>query len=62
MKKILLITGSTGFIGNHILKQLENNYTDMYDIVLLSSISNDLFKTVLHNDYTFSKNDFYKWE
>lgn len=60
MKKILLITGSTGFIGKHILKHLENNYADMYDIVLLSSISHDFFKTVLHNDYTFSKNDFYK--
>lgn len=60
MKKTLLITGSTGFIGKHILKQFENSYADMYDIVLLSSISNDLFKTVLHNDYTFSKNDFYK--
>lgn len=60
MKKILLITGSTGFIGKHILKHLENNYADMCDIVLLSSISHDFFKTILHNDYTFTKNDFYK--
>lgn len=58
--KTLLITGVTGFIGKHILKQLESNYIDKYTIVLLSSISHNLFKTVLHNNYTFTKNDFYK--
>lgn len=60
MKKTLLITGSTGFIGKHILKQLENNYIDKYNIVLLSSVSHQSFNTILHNDYTFTKNDFYK--
>ena len=59
MKKTLLITGSTGFIGKHILRLIEDNYVDKYNIVLLSSRSHNLFKTVLHNDYTFTKNDFY---
>ncbi|WP_333804617.1 NAD-dependent epimerase/dehydratase family protein [Sulfurospirillum sp.] len=60
MKKTLLITGATGFIGKHLLECLEKNYADKYDIVLLSSTSHDVFKTVLHNDYTFTKDDFHQ--
>lgn len=58
MKKTLLITGSTGFIGQNILKFIESKFENQYNIVLLSSSMHDKYKTVLHKNYTFVKNDF----
>ncbi|MCT7520062.1 NAD-dependent epimerase/dehydratase family protein [Aliarcobacter cryaerophilus] len=60
MKKILLLTGTTGFIGQNLLKFIELNYKNHYEIVLLSSAINENYKTVLHKNYTFNKQDFEK--
>jgi UDP-glucose 4-epimerase len=59
MKKVLLLTGITGFIGHNLLKFVEK-YKNNYEIVLLSSIDNEDYKTVLHKNYTFTKSDFLK--
>jgi nucleoside-diphosphate-sugar epimerase len=62
--KTLLITGASGFIGKSILKYIEKHFCDKYHVVLLSSAKNDRFSTILpysmplHNNYTFTKNDF----
>lgn len=58
MKKVLLLTGTTGFIGQNLLKFIELNYENDYEIVLLSSSINKNYKTVLHKNYTFNKQDF----
>lgn len=58
MKKTLLITGSTGFIGQNLLKFIESKFENKYNIVLLSSSMHDKYKTVLHKNYSFVKNDF----
>lgn len=60
MKKVLLLTGTTGFIGQNLLKFIELNYKSDYEIVLLSSYINENYKTVLHKNYTFNKQDFEK--
>ena len=60
MKKVLLLTGTTGFIGQNLLKFIEVNYEKDYEIVLLSSALNENYKTVLHKNYTFNKQDFEK--
>lgn len=60
MKKVLLLTGTTGFIGQNLLKFIESNYKNDYEIVLLSSSINENYKTVLHKNYTFNKQDFEK--
>lgn len=62
MKKVLLLTGTTGFIGKTILKFIEKEYKNNYEIVLLSSIKNENYKTVLHKNYTFKKSDFVEKE
>ena len=46
----------TGFIGQSLLKFIEKDY----EIVLLSSSINENYKTVLHKNYTFNKQDFEK--
>ena len=56
--KTLLISGSTGFIGENILKFIKVNYETKYKIVLLSSIIDTNYETILHKNYTFNKNDF----
>ena len=58
MKKVLLLTGTTGFIGQNLLKFIELNYKNDYEIVLLSSALNENYKTILHKNYTFNKKDF----
>ena len=35
MKKVLLLTGTTGFIGQNLLKFIEVNYENDYEIVEL---------------------------
>lgn len=60
MKKVLLLTGTTGFIGQNLLKFIELNYKNDYEIVLLSSSVNENYKTILHKNYTFNKKDFEK--
>lgn len=60
MKKVLLLTGTTGFIGQSLLRFIEINYENEYEIVLLSSAVNENYKTVLHKNYTFNKQDFEK--
>lgn len=58
MKQTLLITGITGFIGKNILKFIEAEYKNDYEIILLSSSENTIYKTILHKNYSFTKNDF----
>lgn len=60
MKKVLLLTGITGFIGGNLLKFVEKEYEYDYEIVLLSSIESQEYKTVVHKNYTFTKNDFFE--
>jgi len=57
----ILITGATGFIGRNLLRAFESNsiYKD-YEIILLTSKEIVGYKCVIHNDYTFSKEDFNK--
>lgn len=59
MKKTLLLTGITGFIGSNFLRFIEKEHTNDYEIVLLSSIENEDYKSVIHKNYTFTKNDFF---
>ncbi len=59
MKKNLLITSCSGFIGKHLLNSIEFlQLEDKYNIILLSSkkIKNYLF--INHKNYSFSKQDF----
>ena len=56
--KILLITGSSGFIGQNFLNFINLNYSNKYNIVLLSSSKNTKFITINHKDYKFTKEDF----
>jgi nucleoside-diphosphate-sugar epimerase len=60
MKPTLLVTGITGFIGKN-LKQLILDYRleEKFNVCFLSSINDNIFPTILHNNYSFSKNDFY---
>lgn len=58
MKKTLLITGVTGFIGQNLLEFIELNCSDIYNVILLSSELKPNYKTILHRNYTFSKHDF----
>ena len=55
----ILITGASGFIGTALLKYIEKNKLFQDDkIVLLTSRPLDGYSYVLHNNYTFSKQDF----
>lgn len=56
--KTLLITGSTGFIGKNILEYIRNNFENKFKVVLLSSNSDLNYTTILHNNYTFSEDEF----
>jgi len=57
----MLITGATGFIGSNLLKVLENNSAyDNYELILLTSKEILGYKCVIHNNYTFTKEDFFK--
>ena len=56
MKKKVLLTGATGFIGGKIIKNLHNN--ENFDIICLGSSRVEGFKFINHNNYTFSKESF----
>jgi nucleoside-diphosphate-sugar epimerase len=55
----ILITGASGFIGEHFLRLInrEKIFADE-NIVLLSSRKISGYSCILHNNYTFSKDDF----
>lgn len=57
----ILITGATGFIGRNLLRAFESNsiYKN-YEIILLTSKKIVGYKCIMHNDYTFSKENFNK--
>jgi nucleoside-diphosphate-sugar epimerase len=57
--KNLLITGSSGFIGKNLLKYIADNELSGYRVILLSSVDNDDFLTIKHNNYSFTKQDFF---
>jgi len=57
----ILITGATGFIGMNLLEVFKNNPKYKNDeIVLLTSREVSGYKCVMHNNYSFNKEDFYK--
>ena len=58
MKKTILVTGGTGFIGLHLLKHLST--LPQYEVIVLSSTQISGFKTILHQNYTFNKSVFEK--
>jgi nucleoside-diphosphate-sugar epimerase len=59
--KTILITGASGFIGKHLCALLYSAaYNTQFKLVALSSVSVPGIPTVLHNDYTFSKENFIK--
>lgn len=56
---MILITGVKGFIGANFLNYiLEENSVKLEELVVLSSEKNEQVKTILHQNYTFSKEDF----
>lgn len=57
----ILITGASGFIGANLLKSLENNPKYVNDkIILLASKEIEGYLCIIHNNYKFTKEDFYK--
>lgn len=52
----ILITGASGFIGNHLLQRLAEN--KKYRIILLSSSVVEGYTCVLHKNYSFVQSDF----
>lgn len=58
MKKKILLTGATGFIGGNILKAIHEDGN--YDVICLGSSQIDEFKFINHKNYTFSKESFYR--
>ncbi|MBQ3311799.1 NAD(P)-dependent oxidoreductase [bacterium] len=57
----ILITGATGFIGKSFLKYIkEQKLFEQDNIILLSSKKIDDYQCILHNNYTFTKEDFIK--
>lgn len=55
----ILLTGATGFIGTHLLKGIQQHPVyRSYELVLLSSKEISGCKTILHKNYSFTKNDF----
>lgn len=60
MKKIILLTGASGFIGKNLVNYIENNFNDRYDLVLLTSQNNSRHKVINHKNYKFTKDDFLK--
>lgn len=57
----ILMTGATGFIGKNLLRVFEtNHYYNKSEIVLLTSREIAGYKCIIHKDYKFCKEDFYK--
>jgi len=57
--KTLLITGATGYIGQHLLRLLQSSpLSAHYHVVALSSVPLTGTTTVLHKGYTFTQDDF----
>ena len=57
----ILITGASGFLGLNFLNYIkENNLFKNDEILLLSSKEIDGYNCLLHNNYTFNKEDFKK--
>jgi nucleoside-diphosphate-sugar epimerase len=56
--KTLLITGSTGFIGQNMLEYIKVNFENQFKVVLLSSGVSSIYTTILHKNYTFKKDAF----
>lgn len=53
--KRLLITGTSGFIGQNLMKIIEKYYLKEYEIFLLNDKLNDNYKTILYdNTYHFN--------
>ena len=54
---MILLTGASGFIGKHLLKELVNVYTDD-NVIALTSSPLQGYKYLLHNNYSFNDSFF----
>lgn len=57
----ILITGATGFIGNHLLNYImKNSLTKENKIILLTSKEISGYTCILHNNYTYTTDVFFE--
>jgi nucleoside-diphosphate-sugar epimerase len=57
----ILLTGISGFIGNNLLKLIKNKFNDdKNNIIILSSNNIPDYININHNNYSFTKQDFFK--
>lgn len=48
--KTLLITGTSGFVGRNLMRILENDYPNTFNIILLNDKNNEKYKTILYDN------------
>lgn len=59
---MILITGTSGFIGKNLIEfVIKSESVSIHDLVLLSSVKHDQIQTILHQNYSFTKEDFVKF-
>lgn len=59
--KNILITGASGFLGSHLIKTIQvHSSFKHYELILLTSKPIPGYKSIVHNGYAFSKEDFLK--
>ncbi len=56
---MILVTGTSGFIGQHLLKSLIQKYGSQ-NVIALTSKPTQACNFILHNDYSFAKDTFSK--
>lgn len=55
----ILLTGGTGFIGSRLLQLSYKYLSPETEMILLTSRPVEGYRCIIHNQYTFSKEDFY---
>ena len=56
--KNILVSGANGFIGKNLIEYIKSNFRNAYKIIALSSARINGIETVLHKNYSFTKEDF----